>query len=173
MVNGKKYNKHYEDRIEVNAKPEEVFAFADDHKNFSSHMTKSSWMMGGGKMETTTDEGHFQKVGSYIKMTGKVFGVNLYLDEVVINYSPPLFKEWQTQGSLNLIVIDHYALGFKIKPDDNGSIFTVYIKYNLPESIKTRFLGNLFGEIYAKWCVKQMINTTKKHFEKTFQSVGN
>lgn len=41
---------------------------------------------GGGKMETWVDKGKGQKVGSHIKMSGKVFGINLFLDEVI---TPP------------------------------------------------------------------------------------
>ena len=42
-----KFERHYEESVVVNAKREKVFAYADDHRNFSSHMNKSSWMMEG------------------------------------------------------------------------------------------------------------------------------
>ena len=90
--------------------------------------------------------------------------VYLFLDEVITVHEPPRQKEWQTVGSINLLVIDHYTLGFKIQPADAGSQFTVYIDYDLPKSWKTRALGVLFGGMYAKWCVRQMTQGVRDHF---------
>lgn len=154
--------KHYKDSIEINATPEAIFAYADDHSKFSSHMNESSWMMGGGKMETEVDEGHGQKIGSHIKMGGKVFGIKLFLDEVITEHESPRRKVWKTVGDLKLLVIGHYQLGFEIEPKENKSIFTVFIDYDLPS--KNIWLGKLFGGIYAKWCVNQMISGVKNHF---------
>lgn len=156
--------KHYEESILITADPQAVFEYVDDHKRFSSHMSKSSWMMGGGRMNTYIDEGKFQKVGSHLQMKGAVFGIKLFLNEVVTRHEPPLRKEWQTVGDISLIVIDHYKLGFEIAPDKNNSRLTVFIDYELPKSAKTHLLGILLGELYAKWCVRQMINGTKEHF---------
>ena len=156
--------RHLEESIVVSASPDTIFAYADDHRNFSAHMNQSSWMMAGSKMERGTDEGEGKKVGSHITMSGKVLGVHLFLDEVITVHEPPRQKEWQTVGSINLLVIDHYTLGFKIQPADAGSQFTVYIDYDLPKSWKTRALGVLFGGMYAKWCVRQMTQGVRDHF---------
>lgn len=158
-------DRHFEESVSVQEKPETIFAYADDHRNFSAHMNQSSMMMVGSKMETKTDEGEGKKVGSHITMSGTMMGVNLYLDEVITVHEPPRQKEWQTVGNINLLVIGHYALGFKIDPQSQGSKFTVYIDYDLPKSWKTRALGILFGGMYAKWCVTQMTNGVKKHFD--------
>lgn len=157
---------HYEETVTVNAPLEEVFRYADDFANFSSHMNKSSWMMAGGKMETQVDEGKGQRVGSHIKMGGNILGFNLHLDEVVIEHKPPLHKAWETVGDLNLLVIDHYKLGFDIEPNSDGSKLKVFIDYNLPKSFASRILGYLFGNMYAKWCVHQMTLGVEEHFNK-------
>jgi hypothetical protein len=163
----KKYAKHFEKTILVNAKPDVVFSFADDHKNLSSHMNQSSLMLGGSGMKTETDEKKGLKVGSHIKLSGKVFGINLFLDEVITVHKPPYHKKWQTIGKVNLLVIGHYALGFKISPlDKEKSILKVFIDYDLPQSQRTRWLGIFLGRIYAQWCVNQIINSVKKHFKK-------
>ena len=158
--------KHYEESALIMADPKAVFAYADDHENLSSHMTKSSWMMGGGKMENHVDEGRFQKIGSHLQMRGDIFGIKLFLDEAVTQYNPPFCKEWQTLGNINLIVINHYKLGFEIIADKNNSRLRVFIDYELPKSTKTHLLGILFGELYAKWCVRQMINGAINEFNK-------
>lgn len=127
MQDKETYSKHYEESAVVNADPQIIFAFADNHKNFSSHMDKSSWMMGGGSMNTHIDDKKFQVVGSHIQMNGNVLGIKLFLDEAVTQHEPPFHKEWQTTGNLNLVVIDHYKLGFNIKPENGSFGFTVYI----------------------------------------------
>lgn len=165
IINMNKAIRHYEENVLISTLPEKVFAYADDHRNFSSHMNKSSWMMGGGKMETKVDEGKGQKVGSHIRMTGKVFGINLFLNEVITEHDVPNRKVWETIGKINLVVIDQYKLGFNIKPENNNSRLKVFIDYELPKSLRTYWLGVLFGDIYAKWCVKQMINGVQKHFK--------
>lgn len=162
----KVYSKHYQEEIAINNTPERIFSYADEPMNFSSHMSKSSWMMGGGKMETKLDVDKGKKIGSHITMTGDVFGFNLFLDEIITIHESPYRKEWQTIDKINLLVIDHYALGFEITPKATGSKLKVYINYNLPNSWKTQWLGFLFGRMYAKWCVIQMITGVKEHFEK-------
>jgi hypothetical protein len=156
--------KHYENSIVLQAKPEEIFNFADNHLNFASHMNKSSMMMGGGKMVTEVDDGKGQVVGSHIKMSGIVFGIKIFLDEVIIKHDSPNFKEWETVGDLKLLVIGHYRLGFEITPEDQNSKFRVFIDYDQPKSLGSKILGFLFGRIYAKWCVQNMISGVKKRF---------
>src|SRR3990167_8111112 len=164
-MHNKSYSKHYEQSVVVEASADKVFAYVDDLRNFSSHMNQSSWMMGGGYMKTETDKGGGQKVGSHIRMKGKVFGINLFLDEVITIHNPPFKKEWQTVRDISLLVIGHYKLGFDIVPQNNSSLLKVYIDYSLPRSFKARWLGILFGKMYAKWCVNQMIGGVKKQFK--------
>lgn len=160
----KSFEKHYEKSVTVEASAEKVFAYADEHRNFSSHMNNSSWMMGGQRMNTEIDSGNGKKVGSHIKMGGNVFGINLFLDEVIVDRNPPRNKSWETIGEINLLVIDHYELGFDIIPKGEKSELKVHIDYNLPKSSIAFFLGRLFGGMYARWCVEKMANDTQKHF---------
>ncbi|MDO8715764.1 MAG: SRPBCC family protein [Dehalococcoidales bacterium] len=161
------YRKCYEDIVSIKASPEAIFNYADDHTNFSAHMNQSSWMMGGGSMKTELDEGKGTKMGSHIKMRGRVFGINLFLDETITQHEPPYRKAWETVGDVNLLVIDHYRLGFEITPIAQMSEFRVYIDYNLPKSWQTAWLGFIFGGVYAKWCVRQMTNGVSQHFNES------
>ena len=155
-----KYLKHYEKTVDILASPEEIFDYVDDHLNFSSHMNKSNMMMGGGMMKTEFDQGGGKAVGSHIKMQGSVFGIDIYLDEVVTTHNPPYKKTWQTVGTPNLIVIGDYEMGFEITKNGGKSDFKVFINYNLPTGIFTKLFGILLSGFYAKWCVNQMIKST-------------
>ena len=71
--------RHYEDSLATSVSPKELFNYVDDFSRFSSHMSKSSWMMGGSTMQISTDEGDEQKVGSVVRMGGRIFGATLSL----------------------------------------------------------------------------------------------
>lgn len=160
--------RRYQETQLIPASPEDAFKFVDNHTLFSSHMNQSSWMMGGGQMNTKFDEGHGQKVGSHIRMSGKAFIIPIALDEVVTERESPRLKTWETVGNPKLIIIGHYKMGIVIEPQQNQSRLSVFIEYDLPK--KNVWLGRLFGGFYAKWCVQQMIQGTKNYFTKPTHS---
>ena len=150
---------HYEESRVVPASPAELFALIDDHARLSAHMSKSSWMLGGGRMDVALDEGRGQKVGSHIKLSGKAFGVDIYLDEVVTRHEPPRRKAWETVGEPKLLIIGKYGMAFEITGGD-VSVLRVSIDYELPQTL----LGSLFGAPYARWCVRRMLSDAADHF---------
>jgi hypothetical protein len=121
-------------------------------------------MMGGGRMEIGLDEGHGQRVGSRIRLAGRVFGIVLSVEEIVTERNPPYGKVWETTGSPRLLVIGHYRMGFELSPQGNGSMLRVFIDYALPEKAPARWLGRLFARYYARWCTQRMVNDAVKHF---------
>jgi len=87
----------------------------------------------------------------------------LSLDEVVTRRVPPTEKVWETVGVPRLLVVGSYRMGFRIAADGAQSRLNVFIDYDLPGG-GTRWLGQLFGSLYARWCVKQMLDGTARHF---------
>jgi hypothetical protein len=157
-------SRHLETSVFIDALPEDVFGFVDDHARFSSHMSDSSWMMGGGRMAVELDEGRGQAIGSHTRLSGRVLGVRLYLDEVVTRRDPPSHKVWTTVGAPRLLVIGAYSMGVEIAHEGRGSRLRVFIDYELPEGWFTSWLGWLFGRFYARWCVDQMLTGVLKEF---------
>jgi hypothetical protein len=51
---------------------------------------------------------------------------------------------------------------FDVTPQDDGARLRVAIDYELPS--RNRWMGWLFGPTYARWCVQQMIGSTKRQF---------
>src|SRR5215510_16583662 len=80
---------HYEASALVQATVERVFAYVDDPTHLSSHMSKSSWMMAGSRMQIELDDDRGQRVGSRIRMSGRIFGLRLSREEVVTEYNFP------------------------------------------------------------------------------------
>lgn len=156
--------RHQEAVVSLQALPDAVFAFVDDHARLSSHMNRSSWMLGGGQMRIDMDDKKGQAVGSHIRLSGRVFGFRLFLDEVVTRRNPPNEKVWETVGRPKLLVIGAYQMGMEIGAEPQGTRLRVLIDYDLPSGRIGRLLGLLFGGMYARWCVKQMIDGARAHF---------
>lgn len=148
----------------IRAPVEAVFAYVDDPTRLSSHMNQSSWRMGGGRMAMALDAGQGQTVGSRIRLSGRVLGMELAVEEKVTERSPPYRKVWKTTGSPKLIVIGQYRMGFEVTPEGSGSRLDVFIDYALPERAPVRWLGYLFGGYYARWCTQQMVNDAVQYF---------
>ncbi len=148
---------HDEATASIAASPQEVFAFLDDHRRLSAHMEKFLLMMAGATMKIDTDSQRGQAVGSLIRMKGQVLGISLFVEETVSVYEPPFRKTWETAGEPQLLVVGPYLMGFEIAPKTGQTWLQVWIDYNLPSGIFGRFLGTLFGRIYANWCVTRMV----------------
>lgn len=158
------YERHYEESVTVDASAEDVFSFADDFTRLSSHMSQSSGMMMGGRMQISFDDGRGQTVGSHVRMTGRMMGFDLSLEEAVTERVPPRHKAWATVGNPTLLVIGNYRLGFDIASKGTCSDLRIFIDYDLPSSPTLRWLGILLGPVYAKWCVGQMVKGVRLRF---------
>lgn len=156
------YERHYEERVTLRARAREIFPYVDDFSRLSSHMSQSSAMMMGGKMDMSFDDARGQAIGSHVRMKGRIMGIDLFLEEVVTERDPPRHKAWETIGSPRLLVIGSYRLGFDIIDGSDTSVLRVFIDYNLPPA--SRWLGHLFGKMYARWCVQQMVKGARDHF---------
>jgi len=153
---------HDEDAALIDAPGETVFRFIDDPARLASHMSRSSWMMGGGRMEVSVDEGGGRRVGSHIRLRGTVLGVAMFLDEVVTRHEPPRVKVWETVGEIKLLVIGHYRMTVTVEPRGAHSWLRVAVDYELPS--RRAWMGRLFGGAYAAWCVRQMLQGARDHF---------
>ena len=141
-----------------------LFAHLDDHRRLSSHMEKRSLMTAGASMRIETDDSNGQAVGSVIRMTGRVLGMQLSLAEIVPAYEPPQRKAWETVGEPQLLVIGGYRMGFEINPVPDGSRLVVFIDYRLPAKGLSLLLGRVLGGAYAAWCTRRMAEDARAVF---------
>lgn len=155
-------DRHYESSGFVQAPIEDLFAYADDRARLAGHMAESSWVMGGGRMDVRLDDGRGQRAGSRIVMEGRAFGFEIYLEEVIAERAPPRRKTWHTLGAPKLIVIGAYRMGYDLTPGTGGTRLRVFIDYDLPE--RRRWLGRLFGRVYARWCTRRIVADASRQF---------
>ena len=156
------FARHEEFRGAVKATPAAAFERLDDPTRLASHMSKRSWKMGWGKMDFTFDEGRGKAVGSHIRLSGRILGITLSLDEIVTDRRPPERKTWETRGEPRLLVIGPYRMGFEVEPAAHGAGLRVTIDYDLPTHGIGRVLGRLFGRWYAQWCTRQMVRDAQR-----------
>ena len=154
---------HHESSALLEASAERAFAYLDDFTALSAHMAKPSAMMMGSSMQVSTDELGGRAIGSKVRMAGRVLGMRLSLDEVVVKREPPLRKAWQTVDT-RLLVIGPYRLGFELTPRGKRSALRVFIDYELPQRGAGRWLGRILGPAYARWCTRRMARDAARHF---------
>jgi hypothetical protein len=157
-------SRHFESSGFVRGTPDAVFNHVDDHERLSSHMTRSSWMMGGGRMDVQLDAERGRRLGSRIRMSGRAFGLQLSLEEVVGEYDPPRHKSWETVGEPRLLIIGRYRMGFDVGPQSGGSKLRVFIDYELPQGTRGGWLIAKLASWYAAWCTQRMVEDAVAHF---------
>jgi hypothetical protein len=161
---------HEETTGVLSAPPTQVFDHLDDPRRLSAHMSRSSAMMIGSRMDIELDAAEGRAVGSRIRLHGRVLGIPLILDEVVVERIPPVRKVWQMIGAPQLLVLSRYTMGYQIAPDGSASLMRVFIDYGLPTRGLARRLGWLFGRSYARWCTREMVKDAARHFDRLVSS---
>lgn len=156
--------RHAEAVALIHAAPQQIFARLDDQRQLAAHMTKGSWMTLGSKFNFELDEFQGRRVGSVIRMNGRIAGIGLGLDEMVNEYEPPKRKAWATLGEPRLLVIGAYRMGFNLAVEDDGARLQVWIDYLLPSRVPLRWLGWLLGPAYARWCVRRMVEDARRGY---------
>jgi hypothetical protein len=155
---------HHSSQADVAADPATLFAHLDDHRRLSAHMEKPSLMTAGASMRIEVDPQQGRSVGSQIRLSGRVLGLELQVQEVVVEHDSPRRKVWETRGTPRLLVIDAYRMGFSIEPRGATSRLTVFIDYSLPQRGLGRALGRWFGAMYARWCTQRMVADAVRAF---------
>lgn len=69
-----------------------------------------------------------------IRLSGRVLGMALSVEEAGIEHEPPRRKAWQTMATPQLLVIGPYWMGFAIASHRSGSELTLFIDDALPAS---------------------------------------
>src|SRR5205085_2984734 len=89
---------HHESSGEVAAGADALFAYLDDPRHLVEHMETSSTMMAGSAMRVDVDAQGGRSIGSQIRMSGRMCGLTLSLEEAITEREPPRHKAWQTFG---------------------------------------------------------------------------
>lgn len=159
----KQYEKHYQESLFIPASVEDVFDYADEHANYYSHVIKFARLL-GGRMNLEMDEGRGKSVGSRIRVSGKILGKSLSLEEVITSRQAPFGKAWESVGNPAFLIVGQYRYEIQIKRQASGSMLSVVFDSNPPEA--SGWLRQWFSQVYSKACAREMAKSTRNYFKK-------
>ena len=158
--------KTFQKEINIYSTPEKIFQQMDDFSKTGMHMIESSMMMMGSKLKLELLSPRSFGVGAKYRWYGKMLGMKMDFSETVTKWQPPSLKEWETVGEAKMIIMSWYRMWFEITPFDSGTITKLYISFLPPKEWSYKILSFFFAKWYCNWCLTNMLNDTKKHFQK-------
>lgn len=150
-----------------NATPEQVFKSIDDLGVTGMHMTQSSMMMMGSKLNLEFLTENHTGLGSRYRWTGKMMGLKMDFTVEVTKWISGKEKIWETIGEAKLIIYSWYKMQLIILPTLNGCKAELSISYEKPKGFFKKILSILFADWYCRWCLKHMLGDAKKSLEST------
>jgi hypothetical protein len=151
--------------VEIAARPEAVFSYADDIRNIGWHMTESSMPLMGSKLNVQIVSKNPTGLGASYRWYGKVMGLTIDFTETVTKWVRNKERVWSTIGEPQIIIIGNYEMWFNLEPAGAKTRLTFGIRYDLPRPLFWRLVGFLLGGPYSRWCLKNMCGDAKKALE--------
>ena len=147
------------------ASPEKVFHYLDDLGVTGIHMTTSSAMMMGSKLHleylTTMHTG----LGSKYRWTGTMMGMKMDFTVEVTKWINGVEKIWETIGETKMIIYSWYRMHLILAKEEDRTVAELSITYKKPNGWFYHILSFLVADWYCNWCLKKMLNDTKKNLE--------
>lgn len=152
-------------RVYINASPEEVFEILDDLGVTGMHMTQSSVMMMGSKLHLQYLTENKKGLGSKYRWTGKMLGMNMDFTVEVTKWIKGVEKVWETIGEARMIIYSWYRMNLLVSKNGSRSHVELSITYKKPNAWFAKIISFLFADWYCRWCLKSMLNDTRKVLE--------
>lgn len=150
-------------RIEnYNATPEKVFKCIDDLGVTGMHMTQSSAMMMGSKLNLEFLTENHTGLGSRYRWRGRMMGMPMDFTVEVTKWTAAEEKIWETIGNTKLIIYSWYRMHLIVTPMPDGAKAELSISYEKPKGFFNNILSFLFADWYCKWCLKLMLGDANK-----------
>jgi hypothetical protein len=149
-----------------NAPADIVFSYLDDLGVTGMHMTQSSTMMMGSKLNLEYLTTHHKGLNSKYRWTGKMIGMKMDFTVEVTKWINPVEKAWETIGEAKMIIYSWYRMHLLVYPNGNTTQAELSITYEKPKGWFARIVSSLFADWYCNWCLKNMLSDSKKMVEK-------
>lgn len=147
------------------ASQQDVFKTIDDLGISGMHMTQSSRMMMGSKLNLKFLTKNHTGLGSKYRWTGKMMGIKMDFTVQVTKWVKDVEKTWETIGATKLIIYSWFRMHLLIAPAVDGAITELSISYKKPRRLLNKLLSFLFADLYCKWCLRKMLSDAKKSLE--------
>lgn len=149
------------------ASAKDVFECMDDLGVTGMHMTESSMPMMGGKMNLEFLSDQKTGLNTKYRWTGKVLWMNLDFTVLVTKWIKGQEKTWETIGNPRLIIYSWFQMQLKVEKTGEGSMAFLSLSYEKPKCLFNNIICFVLGDWYAKWCLRNMLNDTKKRLSMT------
>lgn len=147
--------------------PELVFQKIDDLGVTGMHMTESSMMMMGSKLNLQYLSENEKGLGTKYRWTGRVMGMEMDFIVEVTKWIPGKEKTWETVGPAKLIIFSWYRMHLDVSEIGKGALATLSISYERPKGVLYQILSFLLADFYCVWCLNNMLNDTEKALKRT------
>lgn len=145
--------------------PEMVFQCLDNLGVTGLHMTQSSMMMMGSKLDvkflTETRNG----LGTIYRWAGKMMGMKMDFTVKVTKWMRGEEKIWETIGKPELIIYSWYRMHLWLKKIPSGTSAKLSITYEKPQGVLNKMFSFFFAGWYCRWCLKHMLEDCRQMLE--------
>lgn len=150
----------------IRSTPEKVFAYMDTLGNTGMHMMESSTMLIGNKLRLIQLSENAIGLNSKFKWAGEILGFKIDFTVEVLWWVKDKEKVWETVGNAKMVIMKWYQMHLVLSPEGQNTKVLLTISYKLPDSIIPRFLAFFLAPWYVNWCLKNMLEDSKKKLEK-------
>ncbi|HRH64778.1 MAG TPA: SRPBCC family protein [Bacteroidia bacterium] len=151
--------------ILIKSSPEKVFEYMDQLGNTGMHMMKDSAMMMGSKLKLEQLSENAIGLNSRFRWYGRMMGFQMDFTIVVIKWVYGKERIWETIGPAKMIILKWYRMRFELTEEKDSTHVELSITYSRPDELFYKIVSFLFAGIYARWCLKSMLNDTKFNLE--------
>jgi len=156
-----------------NASAYKVFNYLDDLGVTGMHMTQSSLMMMGSKLNLEFISTQHKGLGFKYRWTGRMMGIKMDFTVEVTKWVEGVEKIWETVGNARMIIYSWYRMHLIVITKDNMSEATLSITYRRPNTWFAKVLSFLFANWYCNWCLKNMLLDSKRKVESEGEKISN
>jgi hypothetical protein len=151
--------------ILIHSAPEKVFAYMDNLGNTGMHMTESSAMMMGSKLELKQLSEMATGLHSRFRWFGKMMGFKMDFTVDVTKWIKDREKIWETVGEAKMIILKWYQMRLLVSPEGKNTKAELSIAYTKPDNIFFKLIAFILAPLYANWCLNNMLSDSQKNLE--------
>lgn len=152
-------------KVLIHSSPDKVFKMIDDLGVTGMHMTKSSAMIMGSKLNLEYLTTNHTGLGSKYRWTGTMMGMKMDFTVQVTKWVEGVEKIWETIGEAKMIIYSWYRMHLLVYPEGNTTQAELSITYEKPRRWFGKIISFFFADWYCNWCLKNMLGDTKKNIE--------
>ncbi|MBS3915629.1 MAG: hypothetical protein KG003_14130 [Bacteroidetes bacterium] len=142
--------------------PDAVFKNIDDLGVTGMHMTNSSMMMMGSKLNLQYLSENKTGLGTKYRWYGRMMGMAMDFTVEVTKWIEGKEKTWETIGPTKLIIYSWYQMHLEVSEKAHGTDAELSISYEKPKGLFYKIISFLVADWYCRWCLNNMLDDAEK-----------